>query len=80
MQLILILIAAMGAQACQREISFKGHLHRRHISRQNVPFPPVLDQNEQILVNSFNTSTIDTWSYYYTHGGKEKLTRANFCY
>ncbi|EXJ96372.1 hypothetical protein A1O1_01498 [Capronia coronata CBS 617.96] len=36
--------------------------------RQDVAFPPVLDQNEAILANSFDNASLETWSYYYTHG------------
>ncbi|KAF2195881.1 N-acetylated-alpha-linked acidic dipeptidase-like protein 2 [Zopfia rhizophila CBS 207.26] len=68
MKLSQILIVAIGARACQREHIFRNH--NRHIKRQNynTTFPPVLDQNEQILVDSFDSSSISTWSYYYTHG------------
>ncbi|KAF2258650.1 N-acetylated-alpha-linked acidic dipeptidase-like protein 2 [Lojkania enalia] len=68
MKLIVVLIAAIGAQACQRERTFK--THHSHVKRQvsNVTFPPVLNSDEQILVNSFDNTSISTWSYYYTHG------------
>ncbi|PSN68829.1 N-acetylated-alpha-linked acidic dipeptidase-like protein 2 [Corynespora cassiicola Philippines] len=64
----LVLFAAIGAQACQRERSFKAP--HSHVKRQssNVTFPPVLDPNEQILLDSFDNTSIATWSYYYTHG------------
>ncbi|KAF2873054.1 glutamate carboxypeptidase 2 [Massariosphaeria phaeospora] len=70
MQLIIVLIAAIGAQACQRERSLKSHWHQSHAKRQasNATFPPVLDANEQILLDSFDNTSISTWSYYYTHG------------
>jgi N-acetylated-alpha-linked acidic dipeptidase len=65
----LLLLAVIGAEACQRERVFKRHAHG-HIKRQavNATFPPVLDANEQILINSFDNTSISTWSYYYTHG------------
>ncbi|KAF2203844.1 transferrin receptor ectodomain, apical domain-containing protein [Delitschia confertaspora ATCC 74209] len=41
----------------------------RELKREEkVAFPPVWDDAEQILLNSFNNITIDQWSYYYTHG------------
>jgi N-acetylated-alpha-linked acidic dipeptidase len=69
MKISLFLLAAIGAEACQRERVFKRHAHG-HIKRQatNATFPPVLDPNEQILINSFDNTSISTWSYYYTHG------------
>ncbi|KAF9698551.1 hypothetical protein EKO04_003673 [Ascochyta lentis] len=69
MRTSLFLLAAIGAEACQRERVFKRHPHG-HIKRQvaNATFPPVLDPNEQILINSFDNTSISTWSYYYTHG------------
>ncbi|KAJ4365411.1 hypothetical protein N0V95_000462 [Ascochyta clinopodiicola] len=69
MRTSLFLLAAIGAEACQRERVFKRHAHD-HIKRQaaNATFPPVLDPNEQILINSFDNTSISTWSYYYTHG------------
>ncbi|KAF1929266.1 glutamate carboxypeptidase 2 [Didymella exigua CBS 183.55] len=66
MRTSLFLLAAIGAEACQRERMFKRHAHG-HVKRQ-ASFPPVLDANEQILINSFDNTSISTWSYYYTHG------------
>lgn len=31
-------------------------------------FPPVLTEQESILVNSFDSNSVSDWSYYYTHG------------
>ncbi|KZM18759.1 Glutamate carboxypeptidase II [Ascochyta rabiei] len=69
MRTSLLWLAAIGAEACQRERVFKRHAHA-HIKRQavNATFPPVLDPNEQVLINSFDNTSISTWSYYYTHG------------
>ncbi|KAF2712712.1 N-acetylated-alpha-linked acidic dipeptidase-like protein 2 [Pleomassaria siparia CBS 279.74] len=68
MRVILALLAAIGAQACMRERTLGAH-HDGHIKRQaDVTFPPVLDANEQILLDSFDNTSISTWSYYYTHG------------
>ncbi|KAF2017339.1 glutamate carboxypeptidase 2 [Aaosphaeria arxii CBS 175.79] len=69
MKAAILILAAIGAQACQRERSFKNHLHT-HVKRQasNITFPPVLDDNERILLDSFDNTSIAEWSYYYTHG------------
>lgn len=65
MKSIVLLTAAIGvAQACQREFTFRGH-HRQHVKRQSTG-PPVLDANEQLLVDSFDNASISTWSYYYS--------------
>ncbi|KAH7116693.1 N-acetylated-alpha-linked acidic dipeptidase-like protein 2 [Dendryphion nanum] len=66
---LVLLAAAIGANACQRDLNF--HPHDHHIvkrQRTNVTFPPVLNQNEQILLDSFDNTSISQWSYYYTHG------------
>lgn len=68
MKTTFFLLSAIGAQACMRERSFVYHNHD-HVKRQsNAAFPPVLDANERILIDSFDNSSISTWSYYYTHG------------
>jgi N-acetylated-alpha-linked acidic dipeptidase len=69
MKLIVVLIAAIGgSQACQRERTFKPHAHSHVVKRQsaNATFPPVLDANEQLLVDSFDNTSIASWSYYYS--------------
>lgn len=55
-------------QACARERDFS--FSKQSIVRRQdvVAFPPVLDENESILANSFDNTSIATWSYYYTHG------------
>ncbi|KAF2498023.1 N-acetylated-alpha-linked acidic dipeptidase-like protein 2 [Lophium mytilinum] len=70
MKLPLILVSAIGVQACLRERDFgKAHNHKKLVKRQDVvPFPPVLDANEKLLVDSFDNATIATWEYYYSHG------------
>jgi N-acetylated-alpha-linked acidic dipeptidase len=55
-----------------------GHIHRyperftglqqRLSKRQAEPVASLLDSNEAILRNSFDNTTIESWSYYYTHG------------
>ncbi|KIW94076.1 uncharacterized protein Z519_05392 [Cladophialophora bantiana CBS 173.52] len=66
----LLSLRAIVVLACGRD-----HLHSQvfdhHVAlakRQETVFPPVLDQNEAILLNSFDNATIESWSYYYTHG------------
>ncbi|KAH9907461.1 peptidase family M28 [Xylariomycetidae sp. FL2044] len=59
--------------ACQRDwdaLHQRMHEHRGqpHTKRTAVEFPPVLTETESILVNSFDSKSIDSWSYYYTHG------------
>ncbi|KAG9185239.1 putative glutamate carboxypeptidase [Alternaria panax] len=66
MKATLLALAAIGAQACQRERAFQHHPHK-HVKRQSV-FPPALTPDEQILLNSFDSVSISEWSYYYTHG------------
>lgn len=62
-----LLLAAVGVEACQRERSFVHHRHQ-NVKRQSssAAFPPVLDANEQILINSFDNTSIASWSYYYS--------------
>ncbi|KAF2829960.1 N-acetylated-alpha-linked acidic dipeptidase-like protein 2 [Ophiobolus disseminans] len=69
MKTCLFLLGAIGAQACMRERSFVHHSHP-HVKRQsqNSTFPPILNANEQILLSSFDNTSIAEWSYYYTHG------------
>ena len=64
MKAILVLLAAIGAQACQRERALQHHPHK-HIKRQ-ATFPPALTADEEILLNSFDTASISDWSYYYS--------------
>lgn len=69
MRAALILLGAIGVKACQRERAFVHHSHP-HVKRQssNTTFPPALDANEKILLDSFSNTSIAEWSYYYTHG------------
>lgn len=65
--LLLALALATGVSACQRDITTS--TPHRHAKRQGTraAFPPVLDANERTLVNSFDNTSISTWSYYYAH-------------
>ncbi|CAJ2508116.1 Uu.00g093020.m01.CDS01 [Anthostomella pinea] len=66
-------LAARNSFACQRDwagLHKRIHKHqgRSHTKRHFVEFPPSLTETESILVNSFDSKSIDSWSYYYTHG------------
>lgn len=60
-------VIAVVVQACVRE---HDPLTRQSLVRRQdaVTFPPILDEKESILINSFDNTTLDTWSYFYTHG------------
>ena len=65
---LLAATAAAVVQACLRERDFS-IMEQPIVRRQDaVAFPPVLDENESILANSFDNTSLATWSYYYTHG------------
>lgn len=66
MRFILVLISLIGAEACSREL--RGRYHDRRLRRGSAiaSFPPALDENERILVNAFDNSTISEWSYYFS--------------
>ncbi|KAF2794136.1 N-acetylated-alpha-linked acidic dipeptidase-like protein 2 [Melanomma pulvis-pyrius CBS 109.77] len=68
MKLILILTVGFAVQACPQEHHFRRH--DRHIQqrlRDSNVFPPALDRNEKILIDSINASSLSIWSEYYTH-------------
>lgn len=61
------------AYACQRDWnalrrSIAKHHGHSAVKRDVVEFPPVLTEIESILVNSYDSKDLDSWSYYYTHG------------
>ena len=64
-------LAVSTAQACQHDFhhqkQFLG-LESRLERRQAPAFPPALDMNEAVLSNSFDNTSIESWSYFYTHG------------
>lgn len=66
------LAVAAVVDACQRELEHVDRFHglsERLVKRQEATaFPPELDENESVLIGSFEATDIDTWSYYYTHG------------
>lgn len=64
MRAAFLVLAAIGAQACQRERTFQHHPHK-HVKRQSN-FPPALTPDEEILLNSFDSVSISEWSYYYS--------------
>ncbi|KAH7184884.1 uncharacterized protein B0J16DRAFT_304122 [Fusarium flagelliforme] len=63
---------AAGASACQRDlVMHKRHTHRQPLAkRSDTNWPPVLTDQETILVNAFDNSSIDEWSDYYGHQNK----------
>lgn len=56
-------LLATSAVACQHERREHGH----HVKRQSTPQTP-LTPDEETLIASVSTITLDQWSYYYTHG------------
>lgn len=68
----LLVLAAIGAQACQRERAFHHHAHK-HVKRQ-TSFPPALTPHEEILLNSFDATSISEWSYYYSKSRKFRIS------
>ena len=68
--LSLLALPAASVLACGRD-NLHSQVFNPHVAlskRQETTFPPVLDQNEAILLDSFDNATIESWSYYYTHG------------
>ncbi|ORX93765.1 hypothetical protein BCR34DRAFT_230723 [Clohesyomyces aquaticus] len=73
--LLFLLLSALTS-ACQRDwdaLLLRQHLHRSdsHNSlrkRAPVPYPPALTPTESLLINSFDNTSLSTWSYYYTSG------------
>jgi N-acetylated-alpha-linked acidic dipeptidase len=63
-----VIAFAVGASACARDLLVdKRHTHRQPIRKRNEEWPPVLSEQETILVNSFDNVTLDEWSDYYGH-------------
>jgi N-acetylated-alpha-linked acidic dipeptidase len=70
---VLALAGLPAALACQRDWDglnrrIDRHAGHSHTKRDEVQFPPVLSDVESLLVNSFDSKSIDSWSHYYTHG------------
>lgn len=69
----LSILAALtaGASACQREFNLVArHTHRQPLTKRNDNWPPVLNDQETLLVNAFDNVSIDEWSNYYGHQNK----------
>lgn len=69
----LLTLAALAASvsACQRDFDVdERHTHRKALSRRDEQWPPVLTEQETLLVNSFDNVTIDDWSRYYGYQNK----------
>jgi N-acetylated-alpha-linked acidic dipeptidase len=68
--LILASFTASGL-ACQHDHHHYDLFHGLQYKlerRQEAAAPLALDANEAILSNSFDNVSIESWSYYYTHG------------
>lgn len=60
----LFCVAALSARAvfaCQQEHKHEFHAHRALSKRQEAVFPPVLTQDESVLVGSIDNNTIEEW-------------------
>ncbi|TEA10650.1 putative glutamate carboxypeptidase [Colletotrichum sidae] len=57
------------ASACQKDLLVtRSHTHRKPVAkRADDQWPPVLSEQETIIVNAFDNVTIDEWSDYYGH-------------
>ncbi|KAH7022000.1 hypothetical protein EDB80DRAFT_596862 [Ilyonectria destructans] len=73
LQLLSVLGAlAATVNACQHDFNvIARHTHRQRVVKRNDQWPPVLDDQETLLVNAFDNVTIDEWSHYY--GYQQKL-------
>ncbi|KAI4929382.1 uncharacterized protein J4E92_005046 [Alternaria infectoria] len=67
MLFILALLYSRSVIACDKEHHYRHH--DRHIQRRDTSpiFPPRLTPNEEILVSSFENTSIASWSSYYSH-------------
>jgi hypothetical protein len=61
--------------ACAADVNELGRLAKRQIDEAPapvpatlVPFPPQLNEQESVIVNSFRPASVASSSYYYTHG------------
>jgi N-acetylated-alpha-linked acidic dipeptidase len=63
-KLALLALLATGIDACQRERKL---VHNGHMKRAATPRAP-LTPDEALIISSFDSRSIDDWSYYYTHG------------
>lgn len=65
----LTLLQASAVLGCAKDIS-EHAIFDPHVAlakRQETQFPPVLDNNEAILINSFDNASLEDWNYYYAH-------------
>ncbi|KAK1573293.1 PA domain-containing protein [Colletotrichum navitas] len=68
-QLSIALAFSGLALACQRDLVLeRRYTHRKPITkRADDQWPPILSEEETVLVNAFDNVTIDEWSDYYGH-------------
>ncbi|KAJ3456577.1 hypothetical protein MRS44_016600 [Fusarium solani] len=70
-QLSVLAAFASSASACQRDFNLEArHTHRKPLVKRNDQWPPILNDHETLLVNSFDNVSIDEWSDYYGHQNK----------
>lgn len=54
-------VALPLVSGCQQEHKNVFHAHRALSKRQETVFPPVLTEQESVLVNAIDNTTIDEW-------------------
>ncbi|KAL8727636.1 MAG: hypothetical protein Q9166_005915 [cf. Caloplaca sp. 2 TL-2023] len=72
--ILLFLLFAALVCGCVHDFAF--HRSRSVAKRQSTGLEP-LTADEAILANSFDNNTIDSWSYFYTHGAHLAGTNRN---
>ncbi|EMD89702.1 hypothetical protein COCC4DRAFT_56324 [Bipolaris maydis ATCC 48331] len=67
MYFVLVLLLSRITQGCDKKHRVRHH--NRHIYRRDTApsFPPILTPQEQILVSSFDDTSMASWSSYYSH-------------
>lgn len=67
-------LSLLGLSAALVEGCAKDYHHlnvytpERALAKRGAPPVPNLSEEEALLVNSFENTTVDSWAYYYTHG------------
>ncbi|KAF1831839.1 N-acetylated-alpha-linked acidic dipeptidase 2 [Decorospora gaudefroyi] len=69
--------AAAAVHACDKEHHFRHHERHLHVQQPRSQlddigaskrvFPPALTAHERVLIDSFDNTTVASWSRYYTH-------------
>ncbi|PNS19551.1 hypothetical protein CAC42_7395 [Sphaceloma murrayae] len=63
----IVTFAGIGL-ACELQHKHEFMPHRMLAKRQETVFPPALTSDESTLISAIDNTTIEGWSYYYTHG------------